>query len=150
MRQRMVLQNLSPRTIVSYLNGPRQLIRYYNTPPHEITSDQILSYLVYLKEEKQQKRNTMRIAVNGIRYLYKHFLNRPEICDQIPYPKAERYDCNKTTIPLPVRAHPQKPNFYRNWENWPRCSLKNKCRRNILNNELPKANPLWSKGFIQG
>jgi integrase/recombinase XerD len=91
MRQRMVLQNLSPRTIVSYLNGPRQLIRYYNTPPHEITSDQILSYLVYLKEEKQQKRNTMRITVNGIRYLYKHFLNRPEICDQIPYPKAERY-----------------------------------------------------------
>jgi integrase/recombinase XerD len=87
----MVLENLSPRTIVSYLNGPRQLIRYYNTPPHEITSDQIFSNLVYLKGEKQQKRNTMRIAVNGIRYLYKHFLNRPEICDQIPYPKAERY-----------------------------------------------------------
>jgi integrase/recombinase XerD len=91
MRQRMVLENLSPRTIVSYLNGPRQLIRYYNKPPHEITSDQILSYLVYLKEEKKQKRNTMRISVNGIRYLYKHFLDRPEICDQIPYPKAERY-----------------------------------------------------------
>lgn len=91
MRQRMVLENLSKRTIISYLNGPRQLIRHYNKLPQAITSDQILSYLVYLKEVKQQKRTTMRIAVNGIRYLYKHFLDRPEICEQIPYPKAERY-----------------------------------------------------------
>jgi len=91
MRQRMVVENLSERTIISYQNGPKQLIRYWNLPPEQIDSDQILTYLVHLKEEKKQSRNTMRIAVNGIRYLYKHFLGRPEICDEIPYPKAERY-----------------------------------------------------------
>jgi site-specific recombinase XerD len=87
----MVIENLSPRTINSYLHGPRQLILHFNLPPGQIDSDQILNYLVYLREEKKHKRTTMRIAVNGIRYLYKHFLGRPEICDQIPYPKAERY-----------------------------------------------------------
>lgn len=87
----MVVENLSARTIVSYLNAPRQLIRYWNLTPDQITSDQIMTFLVYLKEEKKQKRNTMRIAVNGIRYLYKNFLDRPTICDQIPYPKTEFY-----------------------------------------------------------
>ncbi len=33
----------------------------------------------------------MRINVNGIRYLYKNFLKRPEIVDEIPYPKQEKY-----------------------------------------------------------
>jgi len=91
MRQRMVIENLSPRTITSYLNGPRRLIEYCNKPPHQITTDEIYAFLVYEKEIKKHSRSTMRINVNGIRYLYKNFLNRPEIVEEVPYPKQEKY-----------------------------------------------------------
>ena len=91
MRQRMVIENLSPRTITSYLNGPKRLIEYCNKPPRQITTDEIYGFLVYEKEIKKHSRSTMRINVNGIRYLYKNFLKRPEIVDEVPYPKQEKY-----------------------------------------------------------
>lgn len=87
----MVIENLSPRTITSYMNGPKRLIEYCNKPPQQISTDEIYSFLVYEKEVKKHSRSTMRINVNGIRYLYKNFLNRPEIVDEVPYPKQEKY-----------------------------------------------------------
>jgi len=87
----MVIENLSPRTITSYLNGPKRLIEYCAKPPRQISTDEIYSFLVYQKEVKKHSRSTMRINVNGIRYLYKNFLKRPEIVDQVPYPKQEKY-----------------------------------------------------------
>ncbi len=87
----MVIENLSPRTIISYLNGPKRLIEYYNKHPRKITTDEIFTFLVFEKEVKKHSRNTMRINVNGIRYLYKNFLDRPEIVDKVPYPKQEKY-----------------------------------------------------------
>nr|NQU93290.1 site-specific integrase [Bacteroidota bacterium] len=91
MRQRMVIENLSPRTITSYLNGPKRLIEYFKKHPKQITTDEIYAFLVYEKEVKNHSRSTMRINVNGIRYLYKNFLDRPEIVDEVPYPKQETY-----------------------------------------------------------
>lgn len=87
----MVIENLSPRTITSYLNGPKRLIEYCNKDPRKISTDEIYAFLVYQREVKNHSRSTMRINVNGIRYLCKHFLNRPEIVDEIPYPKQEKY-----------------------------------------------------------
>ena len=49
MRQRMVIENLSPRTIISYLNGPKRLIEYYNKHPQNISTDEIYTFLVYQK-----------------------------------------------------------------------------------------------------
>ena len=87
----MVIENLASRTITSYLNGPKRLIEYYDKHPRNISTDEIYTFLVYQKEVKKHSRNTMRINVNGIRYLYKNFLDRPEIVDQVPYPKQEKY-----------------------------------------------------------
>jgi len=87
----MVIENLSPRTITSYLNGPKRLIEYCNKHPQKISTDEIYAFLVYQREVKKHSRSTMRINVNGIRYLYKNFLKRPEIVDEIPYPKQEKY-----------------------------------------------------------
>ena len=91
MHQHMVIKNLASRTIISYLNGPKSLIEYYDKHPRNISTDEVFTFLVYHKEVKKHSRNTMRINVNGIRYLYKNFLDRPEIVDQVPYPKQEKY-----------------------------------------------------------
>lgn len=87
----MVIENLSPRTIRSYIHYPLKLAEYFKTHPGDLSTDEIYAYLVYLKEQKGLSRSTMRIAVSGIRYFYQHILKRPSIIDEVPYPKEEKY-----------------------------------------------------------
>ena len=91
MRNRMVIENLSPRTIRSYIHYPLKLAEFFNANPRTLTTEEIYAFLVYLKEEKHHSRSTMRIAVSGIRYLYQHILKRSSIIDEVPYPKQEKY-----------------------------------------------------------
>ena len=76
MRHRMVIENLSPRTIRSYMHYPLKLAEYFSAAPQDITTDEIYAFLVYLKEDRGLSRSTMRIAVSGIRYFYQHILER--------------------------------------------------------------------------
>jgi integrase/recombinase XerD len=91
MRNRMVAQNLAKSTIDGYVYGVRQLAAFYKKNFDEIESEDIYAFLVYLREERGLSRETMRIAVCGIKYLYKHLLNRKDIVEEIPYPKKEKY-----------------------------------------------------------
>lgn len=91
MRNRMVIENLSPRTIRSYIHYPLKMAEYFNANPRTFTTEEIYAFLVYLKEEKYLSRSTMRIAVSGIRYFYQHILKRSSIIDDVPYPKQEKY-----------------------------------------------------------
>ena len=86
----MVIENLSPRTIRSYIHYPLKLAEFFNANPRTLTTEKIYVFLVYLKEEKHLSRSTMRIAVSGIRYLYQHILKRSSIIDEVPYPKQEK------------------------------------------------------------
>jgi site-specific recombinase XerD len=91
MRHRMVIENLSPKTIRSYMHYPLKLAEYFNAAPQDLTTDEIYAFLVYLKEDRGLSRSTMRIAVSGIRYFYQHILKRSSIIDDVPYPKQEKY-----------------------------------------------------------
>lgn len=90
MRKRMVINHFSERTIESYLRGARKLSGYYNIVPGEIDNEQILDFLVFLKEQKNHSRSSIRIYAAGIKYLYAHFYNRKDILEYIPYPKKAR------------------------------------------------------------
>lgn len=87
MRKRMVISHLSNRTIDSYLRGVKKLCEYYHSVPGKITKDQILDFLVYLKEIRKLGRSSIRIYAAGIKYLYEHFYERKDILEYIPYPK---------------------------------------------------------------
>lgn len=91
MRNRMVIENLSPRTIRSYIHYPLKMAEFFNANPRTFTTEEIYAFLVYLKEEKHLSRSTMRIAVSGIRYFYQHILKRSSIINDVPYPKQEKY-----------------------------------------------------------
>lgn len=86
----MVINHFSERTIESYLRGARKLSVYYNLVPGDINNEQILDFLVYLKEQKNHSRSSIRIYAAGIKYLYAHFYNRKDILEYIPYPKKAR------------------------------------------------------------
>ena len=91
MRNRMVIENLSSRTIRSYIHYPLKLAEFFNANPRTLTTEEIYAFLVYLKEEKHLSRSTIRIAVSGIRYFYQHILKRSSIIDEVPYPRQEKY-----------------------------------------------------------
>lgn len=87
----MFSENLAKSTIDGYVYGARQLAVYCKKPFTEIEPEDIYAFLVHLREVRGLSRDTMRIAACGIKYLYKHLLNRKDIVEEIPYPKKEKY-----------------------------------------------------------
>jgi len=91
MRKRMLLQSYAYNTINNYIYGVKLMLKYCKQHPEDLNTDDVFNFLVYLKEERKFSRNSMRIVVSGIRYLYNWFLDRPDIIKEIPYPKAVKY-----------------------------------------------------------
>lgn len=80
LRQRMIeclqLRGLSERTQESYVRAVRQLSEHYHKRPDLITEEELRQYFLFLKNVKHYSRNTMTIAICGIRCFYKDTLNR--------------------------------------------------------------------------
>lgn len=91
MQNKMIASNFSKSTISGYIFGAKQLADYCNRSFESIDSENVYSFLVYLKEERGLSRNTMRIAACGIKYLYRHILKNDTLVGDIPYPKQEKY-----------------------------------------------------------
>lgn len=80
LRKRMIeslqLRGLSARTQESYVRAVRQLAEHYHKSPDLITEEELRQYFLHLKNIKRYSRNTMTIAICGIRCFYKDTLNR--------------------------------------------------------------------------
>jgi len=86
----MVIHNFAQITVAGYLGAVRQLLRFTGKDPARMDREDIYGFLIYLREDRKLSRSSIRIAVGGIRYLYKHLFNQPEIIQEIPYPKKEK------------------------------------------------------------
>jgi len=64
------LGGMSQRTHDGYLRAVRQLSDYCQTPPDEITEDQLRRYFLHLKNEKQFAYGSLRVAYSGIKFFY--------------------------------------------------------------------------------
>ena len=80
LRQRMIeclqLRGLSERTQESYVRSVRQLAQHYHKSPDLISEAELRQYFLFLKNVKHYSRNTMTIAICGIRFFYKDTLCR--------------------------------------------------------------------------
>ena len=80
LRKRMIeclqLRGLSARTQESYVRAVRQLAEHYHRSPALITEAELRQYFLHLLNVKHYSRNTMTIAICGIRCFYKDTLNR--------------------------------------------------------------------------
>ena len=80
LRKRMIeslqLRGLSARTQESYVRAVRQLAEHYHRSPDLITEEELRQYFLHLKNTKRYSRNTMTIAICGIRCFYKDTLSR--------------------------------------------------------------------------
>lgn len=87
----MVVQNFANSSIVNYLSAIKNLVLFVGKTTDKITSEEIFSFLIFLKEGKSLSRDTMRLNVCAFRHYYKSMENRQDIIDDIPYPKKEKH-----------------------------------------------------------
>jgi integrase/recombinase XerD len=80
LRKRMIeclqLRGLAERTQEAYTRAVRQLAAHYHKSPDQISEAELRQYFLYLKNVKRYSRNTMTIAICGIRFFYEQTLRR--------------------------------------------------------------------------
>jgi integrase/recombinase XerD len=80
LRKRMIeclqLRGLAERTQEAYTRALRQLAAHYHKSPDRISEAELRQYFLYLKNVKHYSRNTMTVAICGIRFFYEQTLNR--------------------------------------------------------------------------
>lgn len=89
MRKRMSVENLSSETVESYVRGVIQLEQFSGKQLEELTPEDVLTFLYYLKDDQMRAQTTIRIAASGIKYFYQHIVVRNDMVSIIPHPKRE-------------------------------------------------------------
>jgi integrase/recombinase XerD len=100
MLEDMQLRGLAARTQESYLAAVRQLAVHYDRSPDQLSDDELRQYFLYLRNEKHLAPNTAHVALNALKFLYVHTLQRPwPLRDLMRLPKAR---------PLPIILTPDE------------------------------------------
>ncbi|MCZ6643255.1 MAG: site-specific integrase, partial [Gammaproteobacteria bacterium] len=80
LRQRMIedmnLRGLAPRTQERYLHSIKTLAKHYHCPPDELCEEQVRDYLLYMLGPKGYAKNTYKVNLFAIKFLYHRTLGR--------------------------------------------------------------------------
>lgn len=94
LRQRMLedmdLRGFSVRTQTSYTRSVAALSRYFKRSPDTLTDEEIRRYFVHLKCERKLARQTVTIALCGIKFLIQTTLKRDFSLTGVPVPKRHK------------------------------------------------------------
>jgi len=96
LRQRMLedmdLCGFSVKTQTSYASAVSHLSRHYNNrSPDKLTDEEIRRYFVYLKCERKLARQTVTIALCGIKFFFEKTLKRDFSLTGVPVPKRRKH-----------------------------------------------------------
>jgi site-specific recombinase XerD len=94
LRKRMIeclqLRGLAERTQEAYTRAVRQLAAHYHKSPDQISEEELRQYFLFLKNAKHYSRNTMTVAICGIKFFYEQTLNRDWAIFGIVRPAPEK------------------------------------------------------------
>jgi site-specific recombinase XerD len=94
LRQRMLedmdLRGFSVKTQMSYVRSVRALSRYCGRSPDKLSDEEIRRYFVHLKVERKLARQTVTIALCGIKFFYETTLKRDFSLTGVPVPKRQK------------------------------------------------------------
>lgn len=83
----MVLKGYSPKTQKSYLYAVEKVARHFGRSPDTIDVGELERYFLYLLTEKGLASASVRLIVNGMRFLNNQVLQRPARDFLVRYPK---------------------------------------------------------------
>jgi site-specific recombinase XerD len=72
----MQLRSLSETTQDAYVRAVRRLAEHYDKSPAQITEEELRQYFLYLKHSRHVSYSSFKVALYGIKFLYKHTLRR--------------------------------------------------------------------------
>ena len=94
LRQRMLedmdLRGFSVKTQMSYVRSVSALSRYCGRSPDKLRDEEIRRYFVHLKVERKLARQTVTIALCGIKFFYETTLKRDLSLTGVPVPKRQK------------------------------------------------------------
>jgi integrase/recombinase XerD len=94
LRKRMIeclqLRGLSARTQEAYVRAVRQLAEHYHKSPALITEEELRQYFLFIKNVKHYSRNTMTIAICGLKFFFEHTLNKEWTTFNLVRPAPEK------------------------------------------------------------
>jgi integrase/recombinase XerD len=94
LRQRMTedmqLRGLAPRTQEAYLRAVVQLVTYCKKSPEVISEEDLRQYFLYLRNERKVSRNTMTLALCGVKFCFEHTLQRQWVFFELARPPKEK------------------------------------------------------------
>lgn len=103
LRQRMIndmeLAGLTPGTQQTYIGAVVKLQTHYATRPDKLSEEQVLRYVVWMRDEKKAAKGTFISNWHGIKFFYYHTLGvdwrlftrkkvRKPLCKRLPVPIA--------------------------------------------------------------
>jgi len=95
LRQRMIedmdLKGFSVKTQLSYVRSVCALARFYGRSPDTLTEDELRAYFVHLKCKRKLARQTVTIALCGIKFFWETTLKRDFSLTGIPKPKRRKH-----------------------------------------------------------
>lgn len=89
MRNRMTVHNRAESSIRNYSRSVKKLYDFFKINPRDLEIDQVIDYLVYLKDEQSMNWRTIKLYVAGLRYYYGEMVLDEDLAQQIPYPKEK-------------------------------------------------------------
>jgi hypothetical protein len=94
LKQRMLddlrIRNYAPTTVECYVRSVTGFAKHFNKPPDQLGPEEIRVWQLFLLKERRVKPATYIQAVCGLRFFYRHTLNRKIEIDRIPLPRYER------------------------------------------------------------
>lgn len=87
--QELSIRGFSRRTIKSYLSINRHFLNFINKSAKEITTDDIKTYLLYLKGQRQTN-TSLNLVISALKFYYQQILKR-KIFFNIKRPKREKH-----------------------------------------------------------
>ena len=89
LQKRILISNLSDSMGRTYCRSLRDICLYTGVLPVELELDEIIDYLLFLKE-KGMSWAKIKLDVAALRYYYRELCDDEELASKIPYPKEEK------------------------------------------------------------
>ena len=82
------LKNYSIKTIKNYKNNFNAFLNFYSGErPSEISKENVIKYLLYIRNKKNWSASEQNGTINAIKFFYEKVLNRPKEVYDIPRAK---------------------------------------------------------------
>ncbi len=91
MDNHMNLRNNAVATRTNYVRGVRHLMMQLGKLPEDCTVEQIKGFLVKLRDTGQLSSSSINLRVCGLKYYFRHIVNRLDLVVGIPNPRIAKY-----------------------------------------------------------